>query len=135
VNLFDLIALLVVLVVIAALIGFSVYVVAKNPSSSKPWWAPDARGFVIASVLVIAAITLFYRMTHLSTADDKVLDMMLTILFSTALVAIINFLFGSSRNADNKDDTINKIALMPAPSTGSAAPTDQPTPPSPPAAS
>jgi hypothetical protein len=84
-------------------------------STEKPWWAPDARGFVIAAVLFISAAALFYRMTHLSTADDKVLDMMLTILFSTALVAIINFLFGSSRSSAEKDDTINRIALQPAP--------------------
>lgn len=84
-------------------------------STVKPWWAPDARGFVILAVILIAATALFYRMTHLSTADDKVLDMMLTILFSTALVAIINFLFGSSRSSAEKDDTINRIALMPSP--------------------
>ncbi len=88
----------------------------------KPWWAPDARGFVIAAVLLIAAVALFYRMTHLSTSDDKVLDMMLTILFSTALVAIINFLFGSSRSSTEKDDTISRISLMPTPETPPSGP-------------
>lgn len=82
--------------------------------STKPWWAPDARASVAAAVIVMAATCLFYRMTHASTVDDKVLDMMLTILFGTAFVAIINFLFGSSRSSADKDETLNKVALMPS---------------------
>lgn len=82
-------------------------------SPERPWWAPDAQGFVIASVVMIVAIALFYRMTHPSEVNDKLLDMMLTILFGTALVGIINYLFGSSRGSSSKDETINKIALQP----------------------
>jgi hypothetical protein len=47
--------------------------------------------------------------------------MMLTIIFGTALVAIINYLFGSSRSAASKDDAINKIAT-----TTTKAPDDKP---------
>lgn len=81
----------------------------------RPWWVPDARGFTIAAVLFIVMVCLFYRMTTPSQVDDKVLDMMLTVLFSTALVAIINYLFGSSRDSGEKTETISKIALEPSP--------------------
>lgn len=79
----------------------------------KPFWWPDAQGFTIASVILICAVCVFYRMMHPSPADDKLLDMMLTILFSSCLVAIVGYQFGSSRGSANKDDTINKIALTP----------------------
>lgn len=82
-------------------------------SDVRPWWAPDAQGFTIASIIFIVAVSLFYRMTHPSELNDKLLDMMLTVLFSTALVGVINYLFGSSRGSSSKDETINKIALMP----------------------
>lgn len=82
-------------------------------SDVRPWWAPDAQGFMIFSVTVIAAISLFYRMTHPSEVNDKLLDMMLTLLFGTALVSIVNYLFGSSRGSASKDEAINKIAMMP----------------------
>lgn len=110
---YGLIVLLFVMVLVSLLLGGFVYAIAKNPPADKPWYAPDARGFVAAAVIVMAAVVLFYRMTHASTVDDKVLDMMLTILFGTAFVAIINFLFGSSRSSADKDDTLNKVALMP----------------------
>lgn len=90
---------------------------ARGPNE-RPWWAPDAQGFVIASIILIVAVSLFYRMTHPSETNDKLLDMMLTILFGTALVGIINYLFGSSRGSSAKDETttqlINRLA-PPAP--------------------
>lgn len=96
-------------------------------SETKPWWAPDAQGFTICAVLLIVAIALFYRMTHPSDVNDKMLETMLTIMFSTALVAIINYLFGSSRGSSAKDDTQNKImekltATAPAGPPGPVAP-------------
>lgn len=114
--------------------------------TNRPFWWPDAQGFVIGAVLIIVAICVFYRMTHASTADDKVLDMMLTILFSTCLVAIVNYLFGSSRSSANKDDALISIAGTPSPTqpapgtvtTTATAPatitavSDQPAPPQPP---
>ena len=48
-----------------------------------------------------------------TTPEDKMLDTMITILFSTCLVTVYNYSFGSSRGSQNKDDTINKIALTP----------------------
>lgn len=75
----------------------------------KPFWMPDAQGFVMGAILFISAICVFYRMTHPSPADDKLLDMMLTIIFSSCLVAIVNFLFGSSRGSAAKEDTQSKI--------------------------
>jgi hypothetical protein len=94
----------------------------ESANSRPPFWWPDASAFVIAAIILIAAGALFYRMTHPTEVNDKVLDMMLTIIFGTALVAIINFLFGSSRGSQAKDDTINKIALMPTPSRPAPAP-------------
>lgn len=89
----------------------------SKPRSPAPFWWPDAQGFTIGAIIIICAACLFYRMTHASTTDDKVLDMMLTIMFGTALVAIINYLFGSSRSSAAKDDTLNRIALEPTPPT------------------
>lgn len=85
-----------------------------NNSSSRPFWMPDAQGFVAGSVILMAAVALFYRMGHPSTVDDKILDMMLTILYGTAFVAIVNFLFGSSRSSQNKDDTLATLATAPS---------------------
>jgi hypothetical protein len=89
----------------------------------KPWWAPEAQGFVIASVLLMCLWAMTYRMIWPSTVDDKVLDMMMTILFGTSFVAIINYLFGSSRSSAAKDEAITKIAMEPAPSPPPAPPT------------
>ena len=107
-----------------------------NPTSAspqRPFWMPDAQGFVAGSIIIIAAVVLFYRMTHPTTVDDKVLDMMLTILFGTALVAIINFLFGSSRSSQAKDDTLATLATAPVtpPTVTNIAPAPL-TPPAPP---
>lgn len=83
-------------------------------NQEKPYWWPDAQGFVAGAVIFIIGAALFYRMINPSTVEDKVLDMMLTILFGTAFVAIINFLFGSSRSSQSKDETIATLAVMPA---------------------
>lgn len=85
----------------------------------KPFWMPDAQGFTIASIIFICAVCVFWRMTHPSPTDDKLLDMMLTILFSSCLVAIVGYQFGSSRGSAQKDDTqtkiIERLAPPPAP--------------------
>jgi hypothetical protein len=90
----------------------------------KPYWWPDAQGFTIGAIILIAAISLFWRMGHPTQVEDKILDMMITILYGTALVAIINYLFGSSRGSAAKDETINKMALEtpPTPPAGTEAP-------------
>jgi hypothetical protein len=75
----------------------------------KPWWAPDAQGFLAAAIVVICGLALFARMASTSTTDDKMLDTMITILFSTCLVTVYNYTFGSSRGSASKDDTTNKI--------------------------
>jgi hypothetical protein len=80
----------------------------------KPWWAPDAQGFTILMILCIAAICLFYRMTHPSDVSDKMLETMLTIMFGTALVAVVNYLFGSSRGSADKDEALKQIAMAPS---------------------
>lgn len=79
----------------------------------KPFWWPDAQGFTIGAILLIAAVSLFWRMGHPTDVNDKLLDMMLTIIFSTALVGIINFLFGSSRSSAAKDDALIAKATTP----------------------
>lgn len=97
-------------------------------NNEKPWWAPDAQGFVIGSVVFMVAVALFYRMTHPAEINDKLLDMMLTILYGTAFVAIINYLVGSSRGSQAKDETQNKIMekLTSAPPLGPVAPVPSP---------
>lgn len=97
-------------------------------TNGKPWWAPDAQGFVIGAVVFMVAVALFYRMTHPAEINDKLLDMMLTILFGTAFVAIINYLVGSSRGSQAKDETQNKIMekLTSAPPGGPVAPVPSP---------
>lgn len=85
----------------------------RPKDQERPFWMPDMPGFVAGAVILMAAGALAYRMTHPSPVDDKVLDMMLTMLYGTAFVAIINFLFGSSRSSQNKDDTLAAIAAQP----------------------
>lgn len=77
--------------------------------AQAPFWWPDGQGFVIAAVVVYAGIALFYRMTHPVEVNDKLLDMMLTILYGTAFVGILNFVIGSSRSSQVKDVATNKI--------------------------
>lgn len=79
---------------------------SDNP---RPWWAPDAQGFLACAIVLICAVSLFMRMRAPSVVDDKMLETMLTILFSTCLVTVYNFSFGSSRGSAAKDDTQNKI--------------------------
>lgn len=77
--------------------------------SDRPWWAPDAQGFVIGAVVIYVGVVLFYRMTHASEVNDKLLDMMLTILFGTAFVGVVNYLVGSSRGSAAKDEVQTKL--------------------------
>lgn len=83
-------------------------------SPKAPFWWPDARGFMMIAVVAMAAVSLFYRLTHPAESNDKLLDMMVTITFGTALVTIVQFLFGSSRNSSDKDETIQKITTTAA---------------------
>jgi H+/Cl- antiporter ClcA len=78
--------------------------------SERPFWWPDAQGFAAGSIVLICAAALFVRMFHASNVDDKMLDTMITVLFTTCLVGVYNYLFGSSRGSAAKDDTIQKIA-------------------------
>jgi len=80
----------------------------------KPWWAPDAQGFLAGAIVLITGAALFIRMFHTSAQEDKMLDTMITILFSTCLVTVYQYTFGSSRGSTAKDETLNKIAMMPA---------------------
>ena len=77
--------------------------------SIKPWWAPDAQGFLAGAIVMVCGTALFARMASTSNVDDKMLDTMITILFSTCLVTVYNYTFGSSRGSAAKDDTTNKI--------------------------
>jgi hypothetical protein len=82
-------------------------------SEARPFWWPDAQGFVIAAIVVYVGVSLNYRMRYPSDVNDKLLDMMLTILFGTAFVGIVNYLVGSSRGSAAKDDVLNKLAATP----------------------
>ncbi len=87
---------------------------------NKPWWAPDAQGFLAAAIVGLCGLALLIRMFKTSTVDDKMLDTMITILFSTCLVTVYNYSFGSSRGSSVKDETIVKMATAP-PSSAKAA--------------
>ncbi len=78
-------------------------------NSERPWWAPDAQGFLAAAIVIMTFTSLIIRMFHSSTMEDKMLDTMITILFSTCLVTVYNYSFGSSRGSAAKDDTQNKM--------------------------
>jgi hypothetical protein len=96
----------------------------KTKTPQKPWWAPDAQGFLAGGIVLICGLALFVRMFSTSTVDDKMLDTMITILFSTCLVTVYNFSFGSSRGQEARDDTQNKIVeklTTPPNGNGSAA--------------
>lgn len=80
--------------------------------NQKPYYWPDAQGFLAGAIVVMCFTALMIRMFH-TTPEDKMLDTMITILFSTCLVTVYQYTFGSSRGSQNKDDTINKIALTP----------------------
>lgn len=81
--------------------------------SDKPWWFPkiDVAAFLAIAIVVICAIALFYRMSRPSVIDDKMLETMLTILFSTCLVSVYNYSYGSSRGSQAKDDTITSMVI------------------------
>ena len=78
--------------------------------TNKPWWAPDAQGFLAIAIVSICGLALFFRMFVTSAVDDKMLDTMITIFFSTCLVTVYNYFFGSSRGSSIKDETITRIA-------------------------
>lgn len=103
---------------------------ADDPN--RPWWAPDAQGFLAGGIVSICGLALFIRMASTSTVDDKMLDTMITILFSTCLVTVYNYSFGSSRGSTAKDDTTNKIvekltSTAPPGASGPVAPIAAPT--------
>lgn len=76
---------------------------------NKPWWVPDTAAFLAMAIVFICGIALFYRMSRPSVIDDKMLETMLTILFSTCLVAVYNYSYGSSRGSTAKDEAQTKM--------------------------
>lgn len=77
--------------------------------NERPWWAPEIQTILVVSIVAICGAALFIRMFHSSAMDDKMLDTMITILFSTCLVTVYNYSFGSSRGSEKKDDTQSKV--------------------------
>lgn len=88
-------------------------------NNEKPWWAPDAQGFLAAAIIAMTFTALIIRMFHSSIMEDKMLDTMITILFSTCLVTVYNYSFGSSRgsseNRESQNRVIEKLSVPPAP--------------------
>lgn len=80
----------------------------NNPQ--RPRWLPDVQGALAFFIVGICGAALFVRMFFSSSTDDKMLDTMITILFSTCLVTVYNYWFGSSRGSHEKDATISKLA-------------------------
>src|SRR4051812_43493786 len=81
--------------------------------SDPPFWWPDSRGFLMAAIIAICARMAFFRMGHPAVSEDKILDMMITILFSTCLVMVYNWRFGSSSGKEAQDATMSKMASQP----------------------
>lgn len=77
--------------------------------TERPFWWPDSRGFLLASMVIICGVSLFYRMAYPSEVNDKILDMMITIAFSTCLVLVYNWSFGSSSDTGKTQDTQSRI--------------------------
>lgn len=73
-------------------------------------WKPDQQSAIVISILGACIMLAFYRSVFPSTTEDKILDMMVTILFSTCLVTITNYHFGSSRGSAIKDEQQAKVA-------------------------
>lgn len=99
--------------------------------TERPFWYPDAQGFLMFAMVFICGTSLFFRMTHASEVNDKILDMMITIAFSTCLVLIYNFAFGSSSSGAKLADTQNRItekltSVAPAGAPGPVAPLPSP---------
>ncbi len=84
-------------------------------SPVRPWWAPDAQGMLAIAIVAMTTSALHIRMLHSSTIEDKLLDTMITILFSTCLVTVYQYTFGSSRGSSIKDDSQTRLVekLMP----------------------
>jgi len=82
-------------------------------SDLRPFWFPDATGFVMIAVVSLVAFSTVYRLRYPTDVLDRQLDTMLTILYGTAFVGMINYLWGSSKDASAKDSTISKIAMEP----------------------
>ncbi len=78
-------------------------------NNEKPWYMPDIPGFLAMAIVAICAVALFYRMSRPSVIDDKMLETMLTILFSTCLVSVYNYSYGSSRGSTAKDEAQSKM--------------------------
>lgn len=103
---------------------------ADDTVKPRPWWAPDMQTFLAMGIISICGAVVFVRMfREAPPADDKILDTMITILFSTCLVTVYNYSFGSSRGSQSKDDTQNKIVerlanapIPPTPPADAAAP-------------
>lgn len=91
---------------------------------NRPWWAPDAQGFLAFAIVFMTFTALLVRMFSPSNVDDKMLDTMITILFSTCLVTVYQFTFGSSRGSERKDETQSRMLekLPPPNGTGGGGP-------------
>lgn len=88
-------------------------------NNERPWYAPDAQGFLATAIVVMCFTALMVRMFSPSNIDDKMLDTMITILFSTCLVTVYQFTFGSSRGSQVKDETQSKmLEKLPTPPPG-----------------
>ncbi len=85
--------------------------VMETEKSPRPYWFPDAQGFVIFGILILCGSALYIRMFHGGLQDDKMLDTMITILFSTCLTGIVNYLFSSNRDSKDKNETIRALAV------------------------
>ncbi len=68
----------------------------------RPWWAPNIKGLLGLYILTICFIIIIMRMVmplfyiENKIPDDKILDIMTGVLFTTCLAGVFAYFYGSS---------------------------------------
>ena len=68
----------------------------------RPWWAPNIKGFLGIYILTVCFIIIIMRMVmplfyfENKIPDDKILDIMTGVLFTTCLAGVFAYFYGSS---------------------------------------
>lgn len=75
----------------------------------RPWWAPGIKGLIAICTICGAFGLTIIRMFHPNTSDDKILDMMIVVLFSTCVAMVYSYYFGNSQRATQQDAQQAKV--------------------------
>lgn len=83
--------------------------------TNRPWWAPNIKGFLAIYALTLCGFILTLRMLMPllyhdgKVPDDKILDIMTGVLFTTCLAGAFQYFFGSSARATTQELTQAKL--------------------------